>query len=333
MVAKHFLAVCISSFAWLLSNAVNAQDEGGSTTSVMVMIDNIAPKGGVALTPVWVGFHSGSFDSYNGGLTSLPGLERVAEDGNNSLLSSQFNDFDPVLGGYTYIDTSGAEPRSALVRTGDSSDLFRQDATLGGAPLLPGDSALASFDLQVDGSNDFFSYASMVLPTNDFFVANGSPTAHNIGELLRAGGSTSFFIGTPNGGVNDAGTEAEDFQSSAGNGLFPGRNLPAGQGGPNAGTTTSEPIANVTGKAFAEFELAPASVRRLIRLFELKIQKLEKLKKIIRNRRSRARLARLIQALEARVDSLRAQVIDVDGLDFNDYENGIGMVTIVAVPN
>ncbi|MEO1526529.1 MAG: spondin domain-containing protein [Planctomycetota bacterium] len=297
------------------------------------MIDNIAPEGGVALTPVWVGFHNGNFDSYNGGLTSLEALERVAEDGDNGLISTQFNDFDPELGGYTFIDNSGDSPVSALVRTGDLSDLFRQDATLGAAPLLPGDSAMAEFNLQVDGSNDFFSYASMVLPTNDFFVANGNPTAHDLSGILSDGGSISFFIGTPEGGVNDAGTEAEDFNSSAGNPLFPGRNLPAGQGGPNEGTTTTEPIANVNGKAFADFQLAPRGVERAIRILNLKIKKLERLSRYLRSRSSRARIARLIAALEQRVEALEAKVIDVDGLDFNDYENGIGMVTIVAVPN
>ncbi|MEL6106707.1 MAG: spondin domain-containing protein [Planctomycetota bacterium] len=297
------------------------------------MIDNIAPEGGVALTPVWVGFHNGNFDSYNGGLPALEALERVAEDGNNALLSAQFNDFDPNLGGYTFIDNSGPAPVSALVRTGDLSDLFRQDATLGSSPLLPGDSAMAEFNVQVDGTNDFFSYAAMVLPTNDFFVANGNPVARDLSGILTDGGTISFFIGTPEGGVNDAGTEDEDFEGSAGNGLFPGRNLPAGQSRPNVGTTTEEPITNVTGEAFADFQLAPRGVERAIRILNLKIKKLERLSSFLRSRSARARTARLISALEDRVEELESKVIDVDGLDFNEYENGIGMVTIVAIPN
>ena len=224
MVMRRFLILSIGMMAALCSTNSDGQESDVPTTSVLVMIDNIAPEGGVALTPVWVGFHNGNFDSYNGGLPALEALERVAEDGNNSLISSQFNDFDPSLGGYTFIDNSGEAPASALVRTGDLSDLFRQDATLGSAPLLPGGSAMAEFEVQTDGSNDFFSYAAMVLPTNDFFVANGSPVAHDLSGILTNGGTISFFIGTPEGGVNDAGTEEEDFESSAGNGLFPGRN-------------------------------------------------------------------------------------------------------------
>jgi len=103
---------------------------------VEVTIENIAPENGVVLTPVWVGFHSGSFDSYNGGLTSLEGLERVAEDGNNSVISQQFLDFNRNRGGYTYVDNSGSSPVSALVRTGDLTDRFRQDDGLANKRFL-----------------------------------------------------------------------------------------------------------------------------------------------------------------------------------------------------
>ena len=334
MVTRRFLALSICVMTALCHTHSNAQESDVPTTSVMVMIDNISPEGGVALTPVWVGFHNGNFDSYNGGLPALEALERVAEDGDNSVISLQFNDFDPVLGGYTFIDNSGETPASALVRTGDPADLFRQDGNVGGAPILPGQSAIATFDnVQIDGSNDFFSYAAMVLPTNDFFVANGSPVAHDLSGILSGGGTISFFIGTPEGGVNDAGTEAEDFESSAGNGLFPGRNLPAGQGGPNEGETTSEPIANVTGEAFADFQLAPRGVQRAIRLLEFKIKKLERIARVLRNIRARDRITRLVSALEEKLESLQSSVIDVDEFDFNAYENGIGLVTIVAVPN
>ena len=264
-----------------------------NTAMVMVMIENISPEGGVALTPLWGGFHNGSFDSYNGGLLSLEGLERIAEDGNTSLLSGQFNDFDPVFGGYTYVDNSGDSPRSALVRTGNLADVYRQDATIGAGPLLPGDSASEIFELRLDGSNDYFSYVSMVLPTNDYFVANGSPVAHDLSDILETGGEISFFIGTPNGGVNDAGTERNGFRFAAGNGLFPMRFLPRGQNRPNQGPPTMDPIANVVGPAFADFRLN--SLGR------------------VPNRRG------------------KRPSINVAGLDFNQYPSGIGLVTITVL--
>ena len=272
----------------MLTGAVTSAQE---TAMVTVTVENIAPQNGVAITPVWVGFHSGSFDSYNGGLTSLPGLERLAEDGNTSLISSQFLDFDPLQGGYTYIDTSAGFPESRLVRTGDRSDEFRQDATLGAAPLQPGQSASQVFELRTDGSNDFFSYASMVLPTNDFFIANGSPVAHSVSDILSSGGELSFFIGTPNGGANDAGTETENFAFSAGNPLFPGRRLPLGQSGPDQGQAVSEPIANVIGDPFVNFVTPPAPFR---------------------------------------LNNQSPAGPNLAGLDFNQYTDGIGRVTITV---
>ncbi|MCR9201394.1 MAG: spondin domain-containing protein [Planctomycetaceae bacterium] len=291
-----------------------------------VTIENIAPSDGVALTPVWVGFHTGSFDSYNGGLRSLPALERLAEDGNNAVISAQFNDFDPVNGGYTFVDNSGSQPRSRLVRTGDLNDVNRQDATLGGAPLLPGDSASQQFVLLTDGSNDFFSYASMVLPTNDFFVANGNPTAHDISAILATGGQITFLIGTPNGGVNDAGTEREDFGTSAGNPLFPGRNLPAGQSGPDVGRRTRRPITNVVDDAFAAFVDRVLQVR--IAVTELNLEILNRI--VDRFPVLERVLGRSISRLEGRLARLESQEVNTDGFNFNEYDGGIARVTITA---
>jgi len=76
---------------------------------VRVTVSSNAPVGGVALTPVWVGFHDGSFDSYNGGLSSQVGLERLAEDGNNSVLAADF------ANNLTYIDNSSGTAVSATV--------------------------------------------------------------------------------------------------------------------------------------------------------------------------------------------------------------------------
>lgn len=247
---KTIAAMCLT----LPLSSLSVSSEAKQIVQVRVTITNIAPKNGVAITPPWIGLHSGSFDSYNGGLRSLRPLERVAEDGNNRRLSVRFNDFNPYRGGYTFIDNSGPYPASRLVRTGDLSDRYRVDATVGSAPLLPGQSVSHVFNARDDGSNDFLSYVSMVLPSNDYFLANGSPVAHNIGSLLDSRrGRIRFFIGTPEGGVNDAGTETDNFRFSAGNGLFPHRGLPAGQSRPNSGRITSEPIANVTGPAFDDF--------------------------------------------------------------------------------
>jgi hypothetical protein len=61
-----------------------------SAISLKVTITNIAPTGDVYLTPVWIGFHNGSFDSYDGGTASAAELDALAEDGNTGPISGVF---------------------------------------------------------------------------------------------------------------------------------------------------------------------------------------------------------------------------------------------------
>jgi len=173
--------------------------------SIKVTVENLAPVSGNLLTPVWVGFHDGSFDLYDIGTSATPGLERLAEDGNTTPLSGEF------LG-------SGA----GLV-----------DGTLPGGPLAPGDTATQVFNLDGNLSTSrYFSYASMVIPSNDAFVANGNPMAFNI---FSAGGSflgADFIVlGTA---VLDAGTEVNDE--------IPANTAALDQAAPNTGTTENGTI-------------------------------------------------------------------------------------------
>ncbi|MGD1804077.1 spondin domain-containing protein [Dapis sp. BLCC M126] len=200
--------------------------------TLKVEVENLGPYGGAALTPVWVGFHDGSFDSYNGGLPSEEGLERIAEDGNTEFISKDF------LNNKTYV-------KDGMSGVFDSNqEGTRVDGTIGGAPITAGTKAMSTFDVTADLSNRWFSYVSMVLPSNDYYVANGDPFAFDLMDLFTGNQSQiSFNIGRP-GTVNDAGTEVNNFSTSAGNGLFPG--LPAGQGGPNQGADENGVNANVT---------------------------------------------------------------------------------------
>ena len=213
---------------------------------IEVTITNHSPADGVYITPLWVGFHDGSFDSYNGGLSSQPGLERIAEDGDFSLISQDF------LAGLTYIDGSN---QSATVPSGQAPSERVDGAIANGGPIAPGESASSVFNLYLSGPNRYLSYVSMVLPSNDYYVANGNPLAHSLGALNGApvGTSFSFDIGLP-GTVNDAGTEVNDFATSAANGLF---GLPGGQTGPNQGADENGVNANVI-TPFSDFQGIPA---------------------------------------------------------------------------
>ena len=150
-------------------------------TQVTVSIENLAPENGTNLTPLWVGFHNGEFDTYDRGEAVTPGLERLAEDGNAAILTEEF----------------------------DASGNGSEEGVVGGAPIAPGTTAQQTFTLDSESaSSRYFSYASMILPSNDFFVANGNPLAHQIFDDAGNFTGTEFFI--VGGDVLDAGTEVND---------------------------------------------------------------------------------------------------------------------------
>lgn len=152
-----------------------------SAVSVSVTIENLTGEDGLFLTPVWLGFHDGSFDLYNQGDAASAGLERLAEDGATAPLSAEFA--AAVTGGF---DTTVIGPT-------------------GPPPVDPGESFSNVFDLDPN-SQRFFSYASMVIPSNDAFIANGNPLES---QLFDDGGN---FLGpieilVLGAEVLDAGTE------------------------------------------------------------------------------------------------------------------------------
>lgn len=181
-------------------------------TEVKVKIDLVTPEGGVFVTPVWVGFHDGSFNSYDNGTPASVGIERIAEDGNTADLSALF---------------------AQATQSGQDATIANPD---GPAPVFePGSSSTMVFDLD-ETTQRYFSYATMIIPSNDAFVANGNPVAHPIfdenGEFV---GPFSFTVyGTQ---VRDAGTE-ENTETEA---AF------LNQTGPDMGVATSDVITNHPG--------------------------------------------------------------------------------------
>lgn len=192
-----------------------------------VTITNTSPGGGLGLSPLWVGFHDGSFDLFNVGAAASSALTRVAEDGDN--------------GGFPGFFVGNAA------------------GTLPGGPAFPGASRSGTFDVDVAGAGRYFSYASMVVVSNDFFVGNATPTAIDLSGL-ESGGAISFLVGVPYAAgleniVYDAGTEVNDFLFSLANGAF---GIPGGQGGPNQGADENGVITAVTGSPFDGFLNSPA---------------------------------------------------------------------------
>jgi hypothetical protein len=193
---KTMLAAALLGSLLTLSLAAHAQ-------KVRVTIQNLAPEHGNYLTPAWVGFHDGSFDLYDQGAPASAALERLAEDGNTQPISDAFA-------------ASGAGAAQATL--------------LGPIipPLAPGQ--MTSMDFMLDGSlasSRYFSYATMIIPSNDAFIANGDPQAFRIFDDMGKFLGADFFV--TGAMALDAGTEVNDE--------LPANTAFFGQAAPNAGMT------------------------------------------------------------------------------------------------
>lgn len=178
--------------------AVTAFAAPASAVQIRVEITSLVPAGGTFLTPVWIGFHDGSFDLYDRGVAVgvdrlPPGLEDLAEDGVTAMLSADFQ-------------ASAAGANGGI------------DATVPGpvglpGPIDPGETT-TSMTFHLDPvMNRYLSYASMVIPSNDAFVANGNPLAFPLFDDNGAFTGTDFIVlGSM---VLDAGTEENTEEDAA----------------------------------------------------------------------------------------------------------------------
>lgn len=182
----------------LIATALACPSPTAHGASVTVTIENTSPVGGFFLTPFWVGFHNGGFDSYDGGqLASLfPGLTDLAEEGNTGPISTAF----------------GAS--AAGVAGGVDFTLVAPTAAPTSGRFSPGTSSTQTYDIGDATVNRYFSYAAMVIPSNDLFVANGNPTLH---ELFDGAGNPQapITISIFGSAVNDNGTEVNNALGGA----------------------------------------------------------------------------------------------------------------------
>ena len=205
-IVKHLSVL----FSFLVATIAFSED-----TRVVVNIENLAPTNGTFQTPFWIGFHDGStFDTYDGGtfantkpIAGSEAIERLSEDGNTGPISEDFEILVP----------DGVQ------------------ATIAGpnGPIAPGDIAKQTFLLNsANPSHRFFSYASMVIPSNDFWISNGNPLAHPIFDDDGNVVAGDFIV--TNQGILDAGTEENDE--------LPENTAFFGQQAPNTGVDEGEVI-------------------------------------------------------------------------------------------
>ena len=148
-----------------------------------VTVVNNSSAGGLFLTPFLSIFHDGSFDTFDLGGSASAGVEAIAEDGNVAVEQAR-------------ADAAGHATR---VITGP--------AGFPGAPLIdPGETTSQVVDLDLTvGEALYFSFLSMLLPTNDNFIGNGNPLAYQLFDA--AGNFTATEIQVFGSEVWDAGTE------------------------------------------------------------------------------------------------------------------------------
>ncbi|MEM9364571.1 MAG: spondin domain-containing protein [Planctomycetota bacterium] len=168
--------------------------EVNAPTRLYVQYENLADLGGLSQTPVWFGVHEGNFEVARGGrpASEFPGLELIAEEGDVSELVTRFQS-----------ESNG------------SGTLLTAPDGFAGAPVFePGEVVTSFLDVNGPDSNRFLSFASMVIPSNDAFIANLDPRAY---ELFDAAGNfngarTITIYGQD---IWDAGTEVNDPNGGA----------------------------------------------------------------------------------------------------------------------
>lgn len=154
-----------------------------AVVDVTVIVQNLVPANGISFAPLHLGFHGGSFDAFNlGGVATEP-IISVAEGGAGGAWQAAFAAADPTA-------TRG---------------------TVGGL-LLPG--ASSSLTLRVDTTlNPMFSFAGMVVPSNDFFIGNDSPGEYRLFDAAGALAIPSITVRAND--IWDAGSEVFDPAAAA----------------------------------------------------------------------------------------------------------------------
>ncbi len=173
-------AAAWSLAALALAAALPAQAQ---LQNVTITVQNLAPASGIAFAPLHFGFHNGTFDSFDlGGVATAP-IISVAEGGSGSAWQPAFAAADPTA-------TRGTV--GGLLVAGGSASL-----TVTVDPLL----------------NPYFSFGAMVVPSNDFFIGNDSPTRYRV--FGDSGQQLISEIGQSANQIWDAGSEVFDPAAAA----------------------------------------------------------------------------------------------------------------------
>lgn len=163
---------------------------GGAQAAMVqlkVTVENLAPANSVSFAPLRIGFHNGTFDAFNIGQAATAPIISVAEGGSGA-------DWFPAF--------AAADPTATL------GTVVPNPA----GPLLPGGTGSAQFAIDT-ALNPFFTFASMAVPSNDFFIGNDSPTRFRLFD--NSGNLTITSIVQRSRDIWDAGSEIFDPAAAA----------------------------------------------------------------------------------------------------------------------
>ena len=154
-----------------------------SAASVAVTITNEQDADGLFLTPLLSIFHDGTYDTFSLGASASQGVENIAETGDPS---------------QAIADATGAGAETGVITSPGGFTAL---------PIIdPGETATEVFNVD-ETTNRYFSYLSMVIPSNDLFIGNDDPIAYELFDLAgNFTGPGTIHIYTSD--VWDAGTEA-----------------------------------------------------------------------------------------------------------------------------
>lgn len=153
-----------------------------------ISFTNHSGAGGLYLTPLLAVFHDGNYRSFVENEPASAGLEALAEDGNPG-------------------------PELADSAAGFQTGLVTAPGGFAGAPVLdPGETARLVLDIDPTGGR-WFSFLSMVIPSNDNFIGNDDPFAI---EVFDAAGAflDPARIDILGANIWDAGTEVDQPDGS-----------------------------------------------------------------------------------------------------------------------
>lgn len=181
-VPRHLCALAFAAAASTVAFSAQA-------TTLQITVTNNQASGGLSITPLYTALHDGSFDAFNLGDPATNGVEQIAETGMPSLVAGERQGFDPDSQGLVLASPEGPPP------------------------IQPGETVTGTFEVNTAEAL-YFTFLSMLLPSNDHFIGNDDPLAYQIfdasGEFL--GNQTISVTGSQ---IYDAGTEANGLTGAA----------------------------------------------------------------------------------------------------------------------